>query len=153
MRGESMKLTLKKIEQGEEEVIINYLEMNEKIESMIKIINGNEERIVGWKSDIECLISISDILYVESIDRGTFAYTLNDVYKIPYVLNRMEHEFAVCGFFRCSKSMVINIYKIEELCSEAGNRINAKLQNGEHVMISRRYAKELRRELRGDRDE
>ncbi len=148
-----MKLTLNQIEQGEEEVIINYLELNEEIKDIIRSANGKEKRIPGFKAEAECMIPVRDILYVESVDRGTFAYTMGDVYRIPYVLNKVELEFSEKGFFRCSKSTVINIYMIEELRSVAGNRIDAKLLNGEHVIISRRYAKELRDVLRGDRDE
>ena len=46
--------------------------------------------------------------------------------------------------------MIINIYRIEKLKSESGNRIDAMMDNGEHVIISRRYAKELRSILRGE---
>lgn len=148
-----MKLTLNQIEQGEEEVIIRYLKMNDKIEDIIRSVSGKERRIPGLKAEAECMVPVRDILYVESVDRETFAYTMGDVYQIPYVLNKVELEFADKGFFRCSKSMVINIYMIEELRSEAGNRIDAKLLNGEHVIISRRYAKELKCVLRGGRDE
>lgn len=145
-----MKLTLNQINQGEEEVIINYLEMNETIKDIITCVNGKERRIGGWKDDREYLIPIGDILYAESVDRGTFAYTLEAVYKISFILNKIEQEFAYRGFFRCSKSMVINIHMIDELKSESGGRIDALLLNGEHVMISRRYAKALRRVLRGE---
>lgn len=148
-----MKLTLNQIEQGEEEVIISYLKMNDKIEDIIRSVSGKEKRIPGFKAEAECMVPVRDILYVESVDRETFAYTMGDVYQIPYVLNKVELEFSDKGFFRCSKSMVINIYMIEELRSEAGNRIDAKLLNGEHVIISRRYAKELKCVLRGERDE
>lgn len=54
------------------------------------------------------------------------------------------------GFFRCSKSMVINIYRINKLKSMSGNRIDVTMDNGEHVIISRRYAKELRSTLKGE---
>ena len=53
-------------------------------------------------------------------------------------------------YFRCSKSMIINIYRISRLQSESGGRINAVMENGEHVIISRSYAKEFRRVLRGE---
>ena len=62
-----------------------------------------------------------------------------------------EERFARDGFFRCSKSMVINVCHVDRLKSESGNRIDAQMGNGEHVMISRRYAKALRRILKGER--
>lgn len=89
------------------------------------------------------------ILYLESVDGVTYAYLKDRVCRVQSSL----FELALCyegrGFFRCSKSMVLNLYKISFLKSEPGNRIRATMENGEQVMISRRYAKELRRILKG----
>lgn len=105
----------------EDEVIINYHKMNEKIERIIEIVQGNDERIVGFNAEVEYMLSIKDILYIETVDRGTFAYTMDNVYRILYTLNKVEMEFAGKGFFRCSKSMVIHLDRISELRSESGN--------------------------------
>lgn len=53
-------------------------------------------------------------------------------------------------FFRCSKSMIININRVERLKSLPSNRIDATMQGGEHIMISRTYASDFRRLLRGE---
>ncbi|MBR6396195.1 MAG: LytTR family transcriptional regulator DNA-binding domain-containing protein, partial [Lachnospiraceae bacterium] len=55
------------------------------------------------------------------------------------------------SFFRCSKSMIINVGRVASLKSLPSNRIDATLENGEHIIISRRYAAEFRRFLKGDR--
>ena len=52
-------------------------------------------------------------------------------------------------FFRCSKSMIINIDKVERLKSLSSNRIDATMEGGEHILISRTYASEFRRILKG----
>jgi len=69
---------------------------------------------------------------------------LNNVYRTAYTLNEIETAFSKLGFFRCSKSMVINIYSIKNLKSELGNRIDAELSNHEHIIISRHFAKHFR---------
>ena len=46
-----------------------------------------------------------------------------------------------------------NIYRIDHLKSEPGNRILATMENGEKVMISRKYAKGLRQILKGGAEE
>lgn len=91
-----------------------------------------------------------NVLYFESIDKGTFAYSKEMVAKVEGSLAFYESRFADSGFYRCSKSMVINVYQIEELQSESGNRILATMVNGEQVMISRRYARGLRQLLKGE---
>lgn len=134
---------------GDDEVIINYLEMNEEIEDIIRVASGRNEKISCSNDDARCMVPVRDILYIESVDRETFAYTSQAVYKTPYPLHNLEAAYAYRGFFRCSKSMIINIYRISELRSEAAGRIDAKMENGEHVIISRKYAKALRSELKG----
>lgn len=144
-----MKVTLNQIEKGEDEVIINYLEMTEEVEDIVRVASGGDEKIPCSRDSIKCMVAVRDILYIESVDRETFAYTSNAVYKIPLPLHNIEAAYAHRGFFRCSKSMIINIYRVSELRSEAAGRIDAKMENGEHVIISRKYAKALRCELRG----
>lgn len=145
-----MKVKLNQILDGEEEVIINYREMNEEVARILQAASGIEARIMGTKEDASALLAPTDILYIESVDRGTYAYTEDDVYRITPTLTELADHYAASGFFRCSKSIILNIYRIEELRSESGNRIDARMKNGEHVVISRRYAKELRKLLKGE---
>jgi DNA-binding LytR/AlgR family response regulator len=113
-----------------------------------------EEVIIQYIGMVEgkhVLFSPGDVLYLESVDKATFAYTNVAVMKIAYSLNDLELRFSEQGFFRCSKSMIVNIYQMDSLKSESGNRVLATLTNGEQVMISRHYAKELRAILKGGR--
>ena len=145
-----MKLRMDRVCQGEEEVIIRYAQMTGQIQAIVNIVQGSGDKVrAAWENQT-FLLNPEDIYYFESVDGGTFAYTDNRVGKVPESLM----ELAVCyegrGFFRCSKSMVLNIYKISYLKSEPGNRIRATMENGEEVLISRRYAKQLRQILKGE---
>lgn len=148
-RYKSMKLTMNKIQQGEDEVIIRYREMNKQIEMIVAMAEGKMSKISGRYGDEMILISPETILYLESVEGVTWAYLTDKVCKIYESLEKAALAWGERGFFRCSKSMVINIYRISTLRSEPGNRILALMENGEQVMISRRYAKELRRILKG----
>ena len=145
-----MKITLNRIEKGENEVIVNYIEMDREVEEIVRVASGQEERIPCVNGDAKFMLPVRSILYAESIDRATFLYTKDGVYRSSCSLQALEMMYADKGFFRCSKSMIINIYRISELRSESGGRINAAMENGEHVIISRSYAKAFRRELRGE---
>ena len=46
--------------------------------------------------------------------------------------------------------MILNIDKVASLKSMPSNRIDATMRNGEHIMISRTYAVEFRKRLRGE---
>lgn len=143
-----MKFTTNQIYQGEDEVILNYKEMNEEVSKIIDFFRNDNRKIVGWKDKIQVVVAVSDILYVESVDGRTYAYTSDDVYKVNYNLVQMEELLRDISFFRCSKSMIMNIDKVKNLKSLSSNRIDATMQNGEHIMITRTYASEFRRILR-----
>lgn len=145
-----MKIRMEQIKDGEEEVILRYREKTREIEEILSYLNKRSRTILCKKDGEDVLVNPRDVIYLESVDGTTYAYTENEVYQAGLSLAGAEAEFSGAGFFRCSKSMVINVYHIERLKSEAGNRIDAVMTGGEHVIISRRYAKVLRRLLRGN---
>ncbi len=143
-----MKITLQQIREGNEEVIIKYRQMTGQIDKIVKYIEGQSEKMPGTKDGERFLINIHQIIYLESVDGVTWFYTKDAVFKSELTLALCEVLYAGEGFFRCSKSMIINIYHIGKLKSMPGNRIDATMDNGEHVIISRRFSRELRSILR-----
>lgn len=143
-----MKVTLQQIDRGNEEVIIRYRQMTEYLAGIVEYLEGKSEKLAGTKDGQQFLINVQDILYLESVDGVTYFYTKSEVYRTGHTLARFETLYAREGFFRCSKSVMLNIYRIKRLKSMAGNRIDAMMDNGEHIVISRRYAGELRSILR-----
>lgn len=149
-----MKLTLHKITDGDEEVVVRYRKMNEQIEAIAAIVQETEAKInASWEGQI-LLLRPEMIYYLENVDGVTYAYLEDKVARVPESLRTLEMCYGNRGFFRCSKSMILNLYKISYLKSEPCSRIRATMENGEQVIISRKYAKELRRILKGgDEDE
>lgn len=147
-----MKYTIRKITEGEEEVIIHYIEMTPEIERMIRLLHGEQRKLIGWDEKTSVILEPQDILYIESVDGRTFAYMEKQVLKLEDTLNQLEQILNDINFFRCSKSMIINIDKVRTLRSMPSNRIDATMQNGEHIVISRTYASDFRKRLKGGRD-
>jgi DNA-binding LytR/AlgR family response regulator len=143
-----MKYTINHISTGENEVIVNYIDMNQEVERVINFIKGEQTKLIGWKDKEQKVIDIKTILYIETVDSKTFAYTEEDVLRLEYTLTQLENLLNDINFFRCSKSMIINIDKVDSLRSMPSNRIDAKMVNGEHIMISRTYASDFRRILK-----
>lgn len=144
-----MKIRIERMAEGEDEVILRFREETREIEELLAYLNKRSQTILCKKDGSDFLVKPRDVIYLESVDGVTYVYTAEDVFSAGISLAGAEAEYAGDGFFRCSKSMVINVYHIEKLKSEAGNRIDAEMTGGEHVIISRRYAKALRRILRG----
>lgn len=144
-----MKLTMNRILQGQEEVIIRYREMTPQIEAIADMVQGTGQKLSGvWQGE-RILISPEEVFYLESVDGASFAYLRDKVCRVAGGVGELAAFYAGRGFFRCSKSMALNIHRIERLKSEPGNRIRATMENGEQVMISRRYAGQLRQILKG----
>lgn len=146
-----MKLTLQHITEGQEEVIVRYIERNEEVESLIRRIEQKNDKLLVDVEEQKVLIAPEDVLYLESVDNTVYVYTKKIVGKTGLTLSLSESLYENDGFFRCSKSMVINIYHIEYLKSIEGNRVDVTMDNGEHVVISRRFVKALRSILKGER--
>jgi DNA-binding LytR/AlgR family response regulator len=146
-----MKIDIKKINEGEESVVIRYKDLSPKINKIIDVLNGDDSKLRGKTDEGEVFFSPDDILYLESVDDKVFVYTSDKIMRIEGSLNSFMAAVSDESFFRCSKSMIINIGRVEALKSLSSNRIDATMEGGEHIIISRRYASEFRRLLKGDR--
>ncbi len=146
-----MKIDIKHITEGEESVVIRYRDLTPAIGKIISIINGEENRLRGKSDEGDVFFSKDDILYLESVDDRVFVYTVDKVVRIEGSLSTFMSENPDESFFRCSKSMIINVGRVTALKSLSSNRIDATMESGEHIIISRRYASDFRRLLKGDR--
>lgn len=151
-----MKITMEQTESGKEELILRYSEMNEQIAAILALAFGQKETMSGEKQGEKelTIFSVREVYYFESVDATTYAYLKDEVYRVRERLEDMAERYRSLGFVRCSRTMVCNLHKVEHLKSEAGGRILATMKNKEQVLISRKYAGEVRRVLldgRGNR--
>lgn len=146
-----MKYTIEHISQGENEVILRCHSPSAEMEQLIRFLESQNRKLIGSKEGIRRILEPSQILYMESVEGKTFAYTESEVLALEHPLWQLEQLLGGINFFRCSKSMILNIDKVRELKSLASNRIEATMCNGERIMISRTYASDFRKRLRGVR--
>ena len=97
-------------------------------------------------------ISPSEIIWAETVENRVFVYTKNALYQIALRLGELESRWEEQGLFRCAKSAVINLNAVRRLHSSPGGRIEAEMDTGERVMISRRYAPLLRDRIQEGRN-
>ncbi|MGT2907840.1 LytTR family DNA-binding domain-containing protein [Streptococcus dentiloxodontae] len=149
-----MKLRLEKITDGEEEILVRYRKYSPTIQAICDLLAQGQDKILAANETGHTYIKVDEVLYAESVDGRTFLYTADGLYQVSRSLKDLASCYASHGFFRCAKSMVVNIYKIQSFKSQAYGRIEATLENGEHVLISRKYANKLRQVLQeGMKDE
>lgn len=144
-----MKYIIQKITDGEDELILRYQNVTEEVEQALRFMSRPQQKLLGTKDGKKTVIDFGSILYAESVDGKCFVYTESDVFGVEYTLIQLEQILSDVNFFRCSKSMIINIDKVRQLKSLASNRIDATMCSGEHIMISRTYASDFRKRLKG----
>lgn len=113
-----MKVRLEQISIGEEEMIIRYREKGPKLEAILHFIENQEEKQSGIREGDDRQISLllpRDIDYFESVDGTVFAYLDQGVYRIKETLNEILYKYEDSGFIRCSRTMLVNIYKMNQL--------------------------------------
>lgn len=144
-----MKTDIMQITEGEEYIKVRYKELTPVVNRILRVLDNAQDKIWGRTDSGTVGISLEELLYLESVDDKLFAYTGDKVLKIDGSLNSFMTDLDDGTFFRCSKSMVINVGRVQALKSLSSNRIDATMENGEHIIISRRYASEFRRMLKG----
>ncbi len=124
---------------------IHCREITAEVNRLKAHIENYAVRIKGEYEKEAFYVDLKDILYFESVDSKTFIYTKERVLTAELRLYEIEKRLSEKNFFRCSKSVVVNIGKIVRLKPEISRNIIATLDNGEAVVISRRYVSELKR--------
>lgn len=149
-KGTDMKVTLQKVDQGNEEVIIRYHDMTQEISDLVSMLSGSRSRIAGTKEDVRQVYYFApeDVFYFESVDGMVYACLEKEVYRVREKMDDIVYRYGSLGIVRCTRTMAVNLYRVEWLKSQPGGRILAALQNGEKVVVSRKYAESLRMRLR-----
>lgn len=125
-------------------VEIHCREVTAETERLERYIRRFDERIMGSAGGQAHNIAVEQILYIEAVDKKTFLYTPDNVYETDKKLYELENILDEKTFFRCSKSVIVNLNKITRLKPEVTRNILATLTNGEVVVISRRNVKNLK---------
>ncbi len=143
-----MKITVKESPDiNETEVVIRCTKVDDSVNRIISAIQLANAKLLGVKNGVSFQVDLSDILYFESVNRKTFLYTENDVYEIDKRLYELENDLHGQSFFRVSKAMIINLYRVHSIRSEIGSRLILTMDNGEKIVVSRQYAGSIKAAL------
>ncbi len=142
-----MKVKLENVLTEEEEsALIRVREVTDNIKSAVDMLENNCRSLSAVKDNETYMVRTDKIYYVESVDKRSYIYTKENCYETKYRLYELE-ELLNADFFRCSKALIVNVRKIRSVHSEFNGRMNAELLNGELIVISRNYVKDLKRKL------
>ena len=115
---------------------------------MLSLLRSGLQRLCVWDdSRRTTLLTPHEVVYCETVDDRVFVYTGRAMYQTALGLGELESRYGSLGFFRAGKSAVVNLHHICSLASREAGRIEAILETGERLMVSRRYAPLLRERL------
>lgn len=143
-----MKLTLEHVPGAESEIIVRYAQVDDEVAELLAVLDARQQRLHVFHEGRLLLIPPTQVLYCESVDGRVFVYTADGVYDVRLSLNDLAERFESCGFFRCAKSAVVNLNRVNALRSCTDGRMITTLANGERLLISRCYATLLRERLK-----
>ena len=139
-----MKLSIQTDEDlTETEVLIRCVEVDEHVAAIVATLRIHDRRIVGKRDGATVIVPAGDILYFESVDRRTFAYTASNVLEVLFSIADLEGS----AFVYAAKGCLINLCRVASLRPYVGGRLLALLDNGEEVVVSRKYAKDIKQRL------
>ena len=139
-----MRVTIKNDIESGTAVEIHCREVTSETERLERYIRRFDERIIATLNGQTHNVPVEEILYIESVDKKTFLYTTGTVLQTEKRLYELEELLDEKTFFRCSKSVIVNLNKITKLKPEVTRNILATLTNGEVVVISRRNVRSLK---------
>lgn len=129
---------------NEEGVILQYIRLTKDFEEVKEYVQHKGEALIGYKQNKDRIsVRVEDILYFETVDGKVFAYTVDSVYEIKGRLYQVEEKVGRRTICRASKAMLVNIEHITSVRTALNGRLYAKMENGEEILITRRYAKEI----------
>ena len=135
-----MKVIKKQVAgQAEVEVEIRYAEMDAAVIDLMKRIERGDHYIFGTDNGRQYKIHASDIYYAESVDKKTFIYTKEAVFRSELRLYQLIAALREYDFIQVSKSCVINMNVLESIRTIVNSRLEAALINGEKIHVSRTY--------------
>ena len=140
-----MELLLKENAQKELTVTIEYPRYDGRVSRIVNAVKAEESCLSGEEDGRHYKIAVAEIFYIESIEKRTFIYTRNNIYKVTKRLLQLEKELERYSFIRVSKNCLLNVNALECVKTLANSRVEAELVNGEKIIISRTYIPEIRK--------
>mgnify|MGYP002515211360 FL=1 len=143
-----MKIRIEHAPLEENEVILRCTQLDDEMLRVLSLLRSGMQKLLVWNEHREMLpLSVSKVVYCETVEEKTFVYTHDGIYQTALSLAELEDRWGELGLFRAGKSSVVNLHEIQKLKNCGSGRIEALLTTGEKMVISRRYAPILRERL------
>lgn len=133
----------------ETEITIRCARMDSRLEQLAGQIRQFGFSLTGYREGKEFQLPLEQIYFMDSADGRTFLYLEKEVYCCRKTLTSLEARLSRTPFTRISKSCLVNTSFLQSVRPLYNHRLEATLQNGEKLVITRNYIEPLKEKLKG----
>lgn len=149
--GDGMIITKKKNEELPEVYVqVTYPRETSETERLFSMLHSLDKQLLCMNEYREQRINAADILYIESVDKKTFVYLKECVVRTEGRIYQLKEQLAGAGFVQINKACLLNINQLTSIMPLHNSRLEALLNNGEKLLVSRKYLGEIKQALKED---
>ena len=129
-------------------VIVEYPEYDKSVDNLINKIKNMSISFTGKSDGKTVSIDISDIYYIENVERKLFLYSKKDVYRYDGSMADIDSSISETDLVRISRTCFMNVSHLKEIMQIKNSHLEAVLDNGEKLIVSRKYLKDIKKIFR-----
>lgn len=95
----------------------------------------------------EVRVRYDQVFTIESYGNDVFAYTDKAEISLSAKLYQLEEDLLQAGFFRISKSVIVNVARIEAIASGFNGKLTLIMDNKKKIEVNRSYTKSFKEYL------
>ena len=129
-------------------VIVEYPEFDQTVERLVNKIKNLSISFTGKADGKTFSIDISDIYYIENVERKIFLYSKKDIYRFDGNMTDIDQAIVDTDLVRISRTCFMNVSHLREIMQMKNSHLEAVLDNGEKLIVSRKYLKDIKKIFR-----
>ncbi|GFI41722.1 LytTR family DNA-binding domain-containing protein [Thomasclavelia cocleata] len=133
-----MKIVIECEKDNQFEIVIRCNKIDDEVRKIISLFE-DKQFIIGKLDNRSYQIKIDNIYYFEVNEDRSFIYCKDKVYETNLRLYELEKQLDEQLFVRISKSIILNLNKLDSIRTLLNGRYEAVLINDERLIITRHY--------------
>lgn len=139
-----MRVITRQVENQPLTVIIEYPEYDKSASDLIRKINNLNFRFTAFDEDKQIRIDLSDVYYIENVERKMFIYTEKEVYRFNSTMSEIEEMIKETDMVRISRTCIMNTIHLKEIRQVKNSHLEAVMDNDEMLIVSRKYLRDIK---------
>ena len=140
-----MQIITRQVEGKPLTVTIEYPEYTDAVKGLVKRIENLDVSFNAISKDGQIHISISDVYYLENVERKVFLYTKEDVFRLNASMSEINLITEDSDLVRISRTCIMNTSHLSGIRQLKNSHLEATLDNGEKLIVSRKYLHDIKR--------